>query len=324
VNKYLNNGVIDDNEFTGWNNPVGEAPNPLVLGEAGKNEPPSYTSNVYRLNPALPDASASFLFPTNGFPYLANKTGTPANMPAIGITNNLTLEHDAAKGPAAYNLARFGVVPLDIRIEALIYAQEGSFFIIPGPWFNPNPNDTYTQFLVKGNKRPGEPGSNNDPRFVAPEFPFYGEPLDIRITMFGAITENLPAEIGDQGAWLQKWGWVPKFYGSTGLSGTPTQGPSPVPTFHGSFYPTAAYNDGVGNGINYIMTRVLPRHTMAMVRHSASTRTSVVSRRRSPNRFRRCRDCRWRRGSFTTASGRFDKRTHTVFAGRYVAPPDAY
>ncbi|MBC8135879.1 MAG: hypothetical protein H8F28_08350, partial [Fibrella sp.] len=260
INTFLAAGRIDKNRFEAWGNGAGEDPYPLVLGDKGKTpaETSLYTSNVYFLN-SLPGV-ANFLFPTNGFPYTGNGGGTAATMPAVGISNNLTLEFDNAKSKVDYNLSRFGVVPLDVRIEALIYAQEGSFFIIPGPWFNPNPNDTYTQFLAAGNKRPAEPAvppATEGPSLVNPAFPFYNEPLDIRITMFGAITENLPAEIGDQGAWLQKWGWIPKFYGSTGLAGTPTQG-VPRPTFHGSSDVSGVYlqnggvNDGVGNGITYI------------------------------------------------------------------------
>ncbi|MBC7808895.1 MAG: hypothetical protein H7145_22405 [Akkermansiaceae bacterium] len=260
INSFLNGALLEPNVFKAWT-PIPSFP--LVLGD-----PPAttlYTSNVYNLNPAPGDPNADYLFPTNGFPYTATGGGNANNMPAVGITNNLTLQFDPSsdKAKVDYNLSRFGVVPLDIRIEALIYAQEGSFFIIPGPWFNPNPSDTYAQFVANGNRRPGETGAaNSSPSFVDPRFPFYGDPLDIRITMFGAITENLPAEVGDQGAWLQKWGWVPKYYGSTGLAGTPTQGTT-IPTFHGSVRRDGTYqsgnggggvgaNDGIGNGITYI------------------------------------------------------------------------
>jgi len=157
-------------------------------------------------------------------------------------------------GPGDYHLSRLGIVPLDVRIEALMYAQEGSFFIIPGPWFNPNPDDTYSQFNQLGHRQ----GVDSTHNIVDGRFPFYGEPLDIRITMLGAITENLPAEIGDQGAWLAKWGWVPSAYGSTGLTTSPVAGvtidppqPAQLNTFHGVGN-TTAYGDGVGNGVQYI------------------------------------------------------------------------
>jgi hypothetical protein len=52
---------------------------------------------------------------------------------------------------------------------------------------------------------------------ASPEFPFYGEPLDIRITIEGAIAENFTAPLGDQTEWLRKWGWIPLQYGSSGF-----------------------------------------------------------------------------------------------------------
>jgi hypothetical protein len=130
-----------------------------------------------------------------------------------------------------------------------MYAQEGSFFIIPGPWLNPNPEDTYEAYLgpdqndsTKQNlKRPEDttPADTPQNRRVYPGFPFYRQPQDIRITFFGAITENLPAEVGDQSAWLEKWGWVPRYQGSTGLPtdqtmyGSTTANGGTVTTIHG-------------------------------------------------------------------------------------------
>ncbi len=43
-------------------------------------------------------------------------------------------------------VARTAVTPHDIRIEAALFAEEGSFFVIPGSWFNSNPADTRTAF----------------------------------------------------------------------------------------------------------------------------------------------------------------------------------
>ena len=34
------------------------------------------------------------------------------------------------------NLRRVAILPMDVRIEAVLYAQTGSFFVIPGNWFN--------------------------------------------------------------------------------------------------------------------------------------------------------------------------------------------
>src|SRR5438270_519550 len=54
-------------------------------------------------------------------------------------------------------------------------------------------------------------------------FPFYKQPLDVRITVNGAVAENYTASAGDQAAWLGRWGYVPTQYGGTNL---------PVPDDH--------------------------------------------------------------------------------------------
>ncbi len=73
--------------------------------------------------------------------------------------------------------------PLPVSIEAMIYAQNGSWFIIPGPWFNEDPEEnTYTG-----------------------DSPGYREPLNIQISVYGAVTENMPADIGAAAEWTSKW-----------------------------------------------------------------------------------------------------------------------
>jgi hypothetical protein len=94
---------------------------------------------------------------------------------------------------------------MDVRIEALIYAQEGSFFVLPGRWFNSNPTDTLENYNVRG-----RPGGMRD------LFPFFGQPLDIRIIIDGAVSENMPATISDVSEWMSKWGSIPLKYGSSG------------------------------------------------------------------------------------------------------------
>jgi len=151
------------------------------------------------------------------------------------------------------------VTPLDVRIEAVMYAQEGSFFIIPGPWFNPNPNDTYERYIAAVNptrflRRDDEAATTEDgQRRVSPRFPFHKQPQDIRITFFGAIAENLPAESGDQAAWMEKWGWIPRYSGSTGLphfEDRPPQGAA-VATAHGPQGGELSAGR-TGNGIQYV------------------------------------------------------------------------
>ena len=75
--------------------------------------------------------------------------------------------------------------PLPVRIEAMIYAQNGSWFVIPGPWFNEDPDEVETELQ---------------------DYPAYHEPLNIRISVYGAITENMPADLSAATEWTSKWG----------------------------------------------------------------------------------------------------------------------
>ncbi len=124
-----------------------------------------------------------------------------------------------------YLLGGLAVQPMDIRIEAVLYAQEGSFYVIPGQWFNPNPEDTSEAFIRTG-LRPGG---------VKSAFPFHGEPLDIRIIIDGAVSENVTAPISDVEEWMAKWGNIPLTYGS-----------SQLPTAHPGEGLTILYDDHAG------------------------------------------------------------------------------
>lgn len=106
-------------------------------------------------------------------------------------------------GMLNYYISRAAVMPSDIRIEALMYAQNGSFFVIPGEWFNPDPADSRANYDDL-EERPI--GVNN-------EWPFYGEPMDVRVIVYGAVSENLPASVGDCIDWMEKWGWIPDQHG---------------------------------------------------------------------------------------------------------------
>lgn len=201
----------------------------------------SYADQVFDAGPAN-----LLLFPNNRAPF-------GPNPPVVGLSNLLAINYDVSPGGssvprAAYKLSRLGVAPLDIRIEAFLYAQEESFFIIPGPWFNPDPNDTYQGYIggidpstgLPRNRRADEDTDPRTPRRVSHFFPFYRQPQDIRITLYGSVAENQTAPTGDQGAWLEKWGWVPRFMGSTGLPDTAGNLVTEQRTAHG---PRGVYND---------------------------------------------------------------------------------
>ncbi|MDR3690289.1 MAG: hypothetical protein P4L46_12985 [Fimbriimonas sp.] len=140
-------------------------------------------------------------------------------------TNELTIRQTSISGVATndYIVGRAALAPNDIRIEAAIYAEQGSFFVIPGPWFNPNPNDRRDYYVSSedvyagASTTPEKDAIRLENFGATPGFPFYGEPLDIRIVISGAVSENMPPPASVQAEWLKKWGWIPKDLGATGL-----------------------------------------------------------------------------------------------------------
>ena len=153
------------------------------------------------------------------------------------------LQLSAAGGNPSKNflVSRTAIQPFDVRIEAVMYAQNGSFFVIPGPWFNPNSADTRTAF--EQNYTPADTSDDLDatipstnPTYSAavpanlqlakqrrferfgnsPEVPFFGEPLDVKVSIIGSISENMPAPMSQQSEWLKKWGWIPRRLAGTG------------------------------------------------------------------------------------------------------------
>ena len=135
-----------------------------------------------------------------------------ANDFAISVPNDMP---SWAPGQAL-KLRRAALVPHDIKIEAGIYAQDGAFFVIPGAWFNPNPNDRRDTYASLGTT-PAERDLARLQQFGSyPETPFFGEPLDVRVQIIGSVSMNMPAPISQQSEWLKKWGWIPREQGITG------------------------------------------------------------------------------------------------------------
>ncbi|MBL1149750.1 MAG: hypothetical protein AKCLJLPJ_02311 [Fimbriimonadales bacterium] len=128
-----------------------------------------------------------------------------------GYENEFQFKKDNSIAPPGgnnnYLLSRAAIQPMDVEIHAAMYAQEGSFFVIPGPWFNWNVNDRRDAYVDAPTRLA---------QFQAtPDFPFYGEPLDIKITIRGSIAENFPPTMADQSEWLRHWGWIPAEYGES-------------------------------------------------------------------------------------------------------------
>ena len=167
-------------------------------------------------------------------------TPTHATLPLNGVpttldqtaAEKLTVERDpGAEGSTNTSnvlLERVAVLPMDIRIEAVLFAQTRSFFVIPGDWFNTSPSDTLDTFAntvtaanPSGDVRPfgGDTAGNNTSRF-----PFYGQPIDLKITIDGAVSEARPANVATQTAWMLKWGWIPQYHGNLiGLNNTTSE-----------------------------------------------------------------------------------------------------
>jgi hypothetical protein len=191
----------------------------------------------------------------------------------LNDTSDFTVKTTSmAAGPTNdYILARTAVVPGDVRIEASMYAEEGSFFVIPGRWFNPNVNDTRTAYTSSASTQATRDAIRLSNFGATEAMPFYGEPLDVRILIYGSVSENMPASIAQQGEWLRKWGWIPKDLGASGLlipwshvpvgydissSGTNLYVPNLVITYDpalatgrsGGFDPTSSYlrTDSIG------------------------------------------------------------------------------
>lgn len=153
-------------------------------------------------------------------PSLAQAAGTGAWTALTQDTQTLRLSGTNVGSVSTndYLLNHATMVPNDMRIEAHIYAEQGSWFVIPGPWFNNNEGDRRDVFnqavATYGGwgsnaavSRAQQDRINNFGN--SPEVPFYGEPCDVRIRIEGSISENMPPSIAIQSEWMKKWGWIP-------------------------------------------------------------------------------------------------------------------
>ncbi len=163
-----------------------------------------------------------------------------------GLEMNLTQFGTQASGN--YQLARAAAVPMDIKIEASVYAEEGSFFVIPGDWFNMNSSDRRDAFelqvatLVTGGAtllqaRDAAARKRMEDYGTTPGAPFYGEPIDVKINIVGSIAENMPPAISAQSEWMKKWGWMPTK--QPGAYNTTTGAQSYIPVNHVSAWTKA-------------------------------------------------------------------------------------
>lgn len=176
---------------------------------------PQDTTQLTDAVPAPPNTSGL----TSGFPpsydIKDQESGTAAQYPVWLWMHSPPV---SSTGPANdYLLARAAIIPHDIRIEAVIYAQQGSFFVIPGEWFNPNPNDRRgASYQALGTTDAERQLARTENFGNDPYTPFYQEPLDVKVTIVGSINEDMPAPMSQQTEWLKKWGWIPREHGASG------------------------------------------------------------------------------------------------------------
>ncbi len=215
INMWLNRRATPDPNDQGLL-PIGIDP---VTGNVGPLGPYIYGCGDPRYT-ADAGSGLSSVFDHRVWPLSPQFVGNSLHT-AVGIPNFFEIALDQTSYTRNnYLLSAFTIQPLDIRIEAAIYAQNKSFFIIPGHWFNQNAADVPDP--ATGDRKVRRPLG------VDTRWPFFGDPLDIKITIDGAITENLPASVADVSEWYSKWSNIPKTYGS---SGDPTAHPGDGLTF---------------------------------------------------------------------------------------------
>jgi hypothetical protein len=211
-----------------WVYPLPAVPNPQSPAhhyQVGEDAPGNWlTARFSRPNDQF-ENWAFQLSPNNESVWAGSRTVDHGNytlftQPGIFNTIRPTVDptYAGSAGVQDYLFARAAVVPMDVRIEALLYAQNGSFFVIPGYSMNTNPADTRDAALARAQAAGLPAGTMLRPAGTTDWFPFYGEPTDIRITIVGAIAENQTASESDQSAWMQRWGWIPEVFGSTAAS----------------------------------------------------------------------------------------------------------
>ena len=160
-------------------------------------------------------------------------------------------------------LGRVAILPMDIRIEAVLYAQNKSFFVIPGEWFNTSGLDTVKNYAQTTGKRAKDTNgfyidrpelNNTDPN--QSRYPFNGQPIDMKIIISGAVSEAHPADISAQNSWMQKWGWIPQYHGSLIGGGASGRGEQAIPEERGGHVvlnsPYQVADDHPGDGLTII------------------------------------------------------------------------
>jgi hypothetical protein len=156
-------------------------------------------------------------------------SNTFAFTPGVPFTLSMGWSNATQNAPG-WLLERAAILPADVEIQAMLYAENNSFFVIPGNWFNSDTGDTIDKVANRTTAVP----------FTDARFPFYGQPVDLQITIDGSVAENVPANVSDQAAWMEKWGWIPAYHGS-----------STETNVHQNAASTTSPSEGIGLNITY-------------------------------------------------------------------------
>jgi len=130
----------------------------------------------------------STMAPIWGYDRLNTLLFNPVNLPTDprdGGGYLLNAGNRASSDPVTYGPGAL-MTCVDLQVDALIYAQRGSWFVIPGQYWHDGTPETATDEL----KWP---------------FPKYHEPYDVRITVNGAIAENSTAPAEMEREWIKHW-----------------------------------------------------------------------------------------------------------------------
>jgi len=198
-------------------------PNPphYMFRYLGPGEPPTWWESGL-LNPSgVPrpeyERKTFFLPAVGGAPLATASAGNDTWF-------QIAVGEDNIANQQPYLLSRVAVLPQDqplpIKIEAVMYAFTGSWFVIPPTFFNTFEADTRVSYDPANNRLRENltpPAWRTLPEnlplsdaFAALHYPFYNEPLNVDIQIKGSITENIPAHPSEVAAWTSRlWTEVP-------------------------------------------------------------------------------------------------------------------
>jgi len=161
---------------------------------------PSYTTplmgGVYYQPDAWSVASSIFQYPgsagfatagLDNYVRLQSAAGSTASQSSLHLTNAKIEQLDGSGHPIDAGLT--------LVVSALLYAERGSLFIIPGDWFDP----TMTSELVAGGT--GNAGDTPADRYA--RFRRY----NYRVVVNGAVVINDTPSLADVGEWNDKWSY---------------------------------------------------------------------------------------------------------------------